>query len=143
MSAGQWIEFVTSGLTTTLFDDGPNSTLDYMDKGCYDLIHRKVTFIGHEHYGDQRWHEYDEASGRWSNLPDPPWDTGGSSSPSFIGHGYQHNTMDPATGDLFYRQFDSDVIHWLRRTTGSWTTAAPAPNTSVAGGLEWLPSMGS
>jgi hypothetical protein len=143
MSAGQWIQIVTSGLTTSLFVDGANSTLDYMDKGCYDPIHRKVTFIGHAHYGDQRWHEFDEASGRWSNLPDPPWDTGGSASPPFIGHGYQHNTVDPVTGDLFYRQFDSNTIRWLRRSTGTWTTTAAAPNTSVAGGLEWLPTIGN
>lgn len=143
MSAGQWVQIATSGLTTSLFTDGANSTLDYMDKGCYDPIHRKATFIGHAHYGDQRWHEFDEASSRWANLPDPPWDTGGSASPPFIGHGYQHNTVDPATGDLYYRQFDSSTIRWFRRSPGSWTTTAVAPNTSVAGGLEWLPSIGT
>jgi hypothetical protein len=143
MEAGQWIELTTTGLTPAMFRDGANNTLDYMDKGAYDPIGKQIRFIGQSHYGDQRWHSYDEPSNTWATLPDPPWDTGGAAYPNFIGHGYQHNTVDPATGDFFYRQFGATQPRAFQRSTGTWSQLPASQATSIAGGLEWLPSIGA
>lgn len=131
------------GLSRSLFQDGANNTLDYLDKGCYDPVFRQIRFLGQAHYGDQRWHQYDETVNTWSLLPDPPWDTGGMAYPNFLGHGYQHNTVDPATGDFFYRQYNNQSPRWYRRSTNSWHVLPASAAPSIAGGLEWLPSIGS
>jgi hypothetical protein len=143
MRAGQWAELSTLGLSKAMFVDGANNTLDYLDKGGYDPVHRQVRFIGQSHGGDQRWHQYDEMTNTWSNLADPPWDGGGSAYPGFLGHGYQHNTVDPATGDFFYRQYNKLQPWWFRRSTNSWTQLPPSKTNSIAGGLEWMPSIGT
>lgn len=96
MIAGQWAQITVNGLNTSLFIDGANNTLGYMDKGNYDPINKQVRFIGQAHGGDQRYHQYDEATNTFSNLTDPSWD-GVIGYPGYIGHGYQHNTIDPAT----------------------------------------------
>ena len=126
-----------------MFAAAPNNTLEYMDKGCYDPVHKQVRFIGHAHYGDQRYHQYDEATNTFSNLGDPPWDNGGGGQPSYIGHGYQHNAMDPTTGDHYYRRYGSNVVWHLTRATGAWRQIAAAPNTEITGSLEWLPTIGA
>ncbi len=133
----------TVGLSVDHFKDGANNTLDYLDKGCYDPKFRQIRFIGQSHYGDQRWHQFDETANAWSLLPDPPWDTGGSAYPNFIGHGYQHNTVDPSTGDFYYRQYNSKQPRWYQRSTNSWLQLPASKAPSIAGGLEWLPSIGS
>lgn len=143
MSAGQWLQLNITGLTTSLFEDSPNNTLEYMDKGCHDPVRKQVRFIGHAHYGDQRFHQYDEATNTFSNLADPPWDGGGTGQPNYIGHGYQHNAVDPATGDLYYRLYNAPEVFRLNRATGVWSEIARAPNTEITGGLEWLPSIGT
>lgn len=143
MSAGQWLELSTLGLSTALFIAGATNTLDYCDKGVYDPINRQVRLIGQAHLEDQRWHQYDEATNTWSNLADPPWDDGGSGQPSYIGHGYQHNAVDPATGDQYYRRYNSSDVRRLTRSSNTWGQTAAAPNTEIAGGLEWLPTIGS
>lgn len=143
MARGQWLQLNLTGLTTALFVDGANNTLDFMDKGCHDPVHKQVRFIGQSHIGDQRFHQFDEVTSTFSNLPDPPWDTGGSGYPGYLGHGYQHNAMDPATGDLYFRKYNSSQVHRLNRATGAWSTIAPAPNTEITGGLEWLPNIGT
>jgi hypothetical protein len=143
MKAGQWAPLTQpAGLSLELFRAGNGNTLGYVDKGCHDPVHRQVRFIGQAHYGDLRFHQYDEAEHSFVNLPDPPWDDGGSKRSSMGGHGYQHNALDPATGDLFFRHFNGNIIRWLHRATGEWT-AMTAPNTRNTGGLEWLPNIGS
>jgi hypothetical protein len=143
MSAGQWLQLSLTGLSTNLFVNGANNTLGYMDKGCHDPVRKQVRFIGHAHMGDQRFHQYDEVTNTFSNLADPPWDGGGLSYPGYLGHGYQHNAMDPATGDLYYRKYNSPEVYRLVRATGEWIRLANAPNTEITGGLEWLPNIGT
>ncbi len=145
MSAGQWATLTVSGLVTTLFTGAGFTTLGYLDKACYDPTRKQVRFIGQGHLQDQRYHQYDETTNTFSNLDDPSWDDGGSGKPSWIGHGYQHNAMDPATGDHYYRITGSSTIHRLTRSSGVWDTiAAPTvPGTPISGALEWLPEIGT
>ncbi len=141
MSAGQWLQLNITGLSTSLFVDGSNNTLDYMDKGCHDPVRKQVRFIGQAHGGDQRFHQYDETSNTFTNLADPPWD-GVVGYPGYLGHGYQHNAVDPATGDFYYHEYNSTIVHRLTRASGTWSRLT-SPNTEITGGLEWLPSIGS
>jgi hypothetical protein len=144
MSVGAWTQLTVSGLVSSMFVSGNgNNTLDYIDKGCYDPINRQARWIAHAHLGDQRYYQYDEATNAFSVLPDPSFDDGGSGQPSWIGHGYQHNAMDPATGDHYYARFNNTTIHRLTRATGVWTTLTRPAVGEITVGLEWLPEIGT
>jgi len=138
MSAGDWKQITTGGLSTALFDTGANNTLGYMDKGAYDPINKRIRFIGNGHLEQLRWHQYDETANTWSNLAPPSWYGGGA----VYEHGYQHNTVDPATGDFFYRNFNSSSIRRFVHASGTWVTISSS-NDNIAGGIEWLPSLGT
>jgi hypothetical protein len=138
MTAGQWKQITTSGLSTALFITGGNNTLDWMDKGSYDPINKQIRFVGSGHLEELRWHQYDEATNTWSNLPPPSWYGGGG----VWEHGYQHNTCDPATGDFYYKHFNGASIERYIRASGTWASVA-SNNDNIAGGIEWLSTIGT
>lgn len=143
LSAGDWAELTVSGLTTGMFDASSTNVLDYCTKGAFDPVARQVRFFGQGHYDDQRWVCFDEAANAFSILADPAWDDGGSGAPSFIGHGYHHNAIDPATGDDYYRMLNG-VVKRYARSGPTWSDlAGPESGSAVAGAIEWLPSIGS
>lgn len=139
MSAGEWKQITTTGLSTSLFITGANNTLDYMDKGAYDPIYKQIRFIGNGHLEELRWHQYDEGTNTWSNLSPPSWYPGGG----VFEHGYQHNTIDPATGDQYYRSFNDTQIRHYNRATGVWANLPDSGAMEIAGGIEWLPTIGT
>jgi hypothetical protein len=143
MQPGQWRQLNAagdaSGLTSALFEANPGTIMGYLDKGKWDAVTRRVHFIGQGHNGNQKFIQYDDATNRWSELARPSWDT----SPGTIGHGYQHNSIDPATGDLFYRKYNSTDFYRLNRATGQWVKL-PSPSISavgIAGGVEYFPEI--
>jgi hypothetical protein len=138
MSAGQWKQITTNGLSTSLFVTGANNTLDYMDKGAYDPIKKQIRFIGNGHLEELRWHQYDEVTNTWSNLV-PSWYGGGA----VWEHGYQHNACDPATGDFYYRSYNNTQIRRFNRATGAWSNLPDSGAMEIAGGIEWLPTIGA
>lgn len=146
MSAGDWAQLTSvTGFSSSLFPAGSSNTADYMDKGAYDPILKQVRWFGQGHEERQDWYCYDEATDTFSVLSDPPWDGGGSGDPGYLGHGYQHNTIDPATGDDYYRMTGSATVRRLDRVAGTWGTIAShqTSGNAIAGALEWLPSIGS
>jgi len=145
LSPGQWGRLHTAGgvagLSGDLFDAYPGTVLGYIDKGKWDSFLRRVFFIGQGHYSNLKFIQYDEASNRWSVLPKPPWD---GSPAELVGHGYQHNSINPANGDLYWRKFNSLKFYRLDRASGQWTQL-PEPVISqvgIAGGVEYFPEMG-
>lgn len=150
MSAGQWKELNVNGMSQSQFLAGSNWVTAYMDKGCHDPVNRQVRFFGQAHLGDQRWFQYDEESNAFSVLADPPWDDGDSAggSPSWqYGHGYQGNTVDPASGDQYFRRYSASFAYSLNRQANSWSQTASASGwdgiNGTAGGIEWLPTIGA
>lgn len=126
-----------------MFTAGATNVLDYLDKAGWDTLNKQIRFFGQGHYEDQRYIQYDEATDAWSVLADPPWDDGGSGQPSFLGHGYQHNAIDPATGDVYYARFNSETIHRWTRSTDTWSTLTRPALGDITGAIEWLPEIGT
>jgi hypothetical protein len=117
--------------------------LGYQDKGCWDPNTKQVRFFSHKHLSDNALYEYNEGSNRWRDVFKLPEDT-----PFTFPHGYQHNTIDPATGDLFYMMKGGDPIRRWDRATDDFATTTisnPSPNggSTLAGAIEWLPSIGA
>jgi hypothetical protein len=146
LSAGEWAELTgVTGFVSSLFPGGTSNTADYMDKGVYDPVNKQIRWIGQAHESRQDWYQYDEATNAFTVLADPPWDTGGSGFPGYLGHGYQHNTVDPATGDQFYRMTGGGTVRAFDRAVGTWSTlpSFQSSGNAIAGAIEWLPSIGT
>jgi hypothetical protein len=64
------------------------------------------------------------------------------SDTAYNGHAYCHNTVNPATGDEYYRLSGAGPIWKRDGTTGAWTTFA-GPNVgsfaATAAAIEWFP----
>jgi len=150
LSPGQWAVLNTngdsSGYSASLLSTGTDNIFNYANKGTWDPSARKVRFVGQGHYEQQKYVTYTEATNSWVLEPKPSWDC----SPSCIGHGYQHNTINPATGDFYYHQFNSHSFYKLSRSTGQWTQLPQRPNGySAYGGMvccegvEYHPDLGA
>jgi hypothetical protein len=133
------------GQSRRLSTDLANATVHFGDEGAdfiqwgssavYDPTRREVSFIGKRHsVYPFHWLIYHEDSNTWSNDR-AVWST----EPTF-GHGYDHNAIDPETGTLWHRPYNSRVVH---QWDGAWTEL-PEIEWSVAsvGGLSWFPGVG-
>jgi hypothetical protein len=83
--------------------------------------------------------EYDEASNAWSYCTNP------YNSP--IGHGYDHDVVDPATGDHYWRAYGatSAVKRYYRWNGSNWTEIAnnPCENADeITAGMAWDSNRG-
>lgn len=135
LQAGDWMEFNTQGYGGSLLDacDGEHSILEWSNKAVWNPVRREVLFVGQGHVSCAKHIRFQESSNAWST----------SSLPAGIetfGHGFEHNTVDPMNGDLYYRNYNSDQIERFDGSSGSWS---PLPrigsSTQVAGAIEYFP----
>jgi hypothetical protein len=123
------------------------SLVTYASKMMWDPLHRKLHFAGCSHTGGQTMANagglitWDDETNQWSKES-YSWSSSGP------GHSYYHTTVNPSTGDLFYREFESARI--LKRNYGStgqagWRSGLvanhPHAANQAAGGLEWFPEL--
>lgn len=110
----------------------------WASSGVWDPVRHEVRFVG-KRYSTFPNHflVYAENSDSWSNNRALP----GALTGNGFGHGYDHNTVDPATGTHYFREYNSRTIHvW----NGSWSTAPQLPQMSmdVAASISWVPGLG-
>ena len=117
---------------------------EYADKAPWDPINQRLLFVGQVHgqcYAG-KFVIYTDATSSWSQGSYPPGvcQSGTSSSPCFA-HAYDHNTVDPTTGDFYYRQ--SYSMKFFRYTNGAWTSLPTPPTQSsvCCGALEYFPDL--
>lgn len=134
IGAGQCRKLSTTLLGSTLIfgSEGANF-IQWGVSAYYDPVRDEVGFIG-KRDGTEAYHwlVYDEAGNSWSNSR-ALWSSG-----TTLGHGYDQNTIDPATGDVYFRDWDNTI----RKYSGSWTSFSGPTTTEVAGGLAWFPGVG-
>lgn len=118
--------------------DCADNILNFADKGLWNPHTREVHFIGKGHMRQARHIVYSEATNRWSEEPLPSW-AGGDYG---IGHGYEHGAIDPSTGNIYLRLFNSTSIYRWSRQTKQWTPLPAGPNTAVVAAIEYFPEMG-
>ena len=111
----------------------------YANKAIWNPIGKKFQFVGapHGNCSTQITVFYDEVSNTWS--------TGPIAVPGVsLQHSYDHNTVNPATGEHYYRQYNSTGIYKLTNGGSSWSTIASVPtaNFQCCGALEYFPDQG-
>lgn len=117
---------------------------EYAEKAPWDPVNRRMVFVGQAHgncYGGQ-FVIYTDASSTWSTGPWPSGicQSGTASNPCFS-HAYGHNTVDPATGILYFRQ--AYTMQFFKFSGGAWSSIAAPPTQSeqCCGALEFFPDM--
>lgn len=143
LSAGQSLKFGTIPAAILDIDALPSggfSPLQYMSSVVYDPINKQMRWIGRRSSTgfSYRFPIYDEVANTWSlHAPFP-----GADVPN--GHGYDHNTIDPATGIHYFRPYNDPVVVTWNPTTNVFGTLAAmgSPPPVIAGSLEWIPGTG-
>ena len=107
-----------------------NSITQYANKAVWNPVARRFQFVGSPHDGvgctgtNVRGVYYDEASNTWGILPTP---LSSSNQPQ---HSYDQNTINPSTGEHFYKQYNSKAFQKLNSGFSSWTNLAANPMTN-------------
>lgn len=117
---------------------------EYAEKAPWDPVNKRMLFVGQVHgmcYGG-RFVIYTDSNSSWSTGPWPSGvcQSGTANSPCFS-HAYGHNTVDPATGTLYFRQ--AFTTKFFKYSNGAWTSipTPPAQSSQCCGALEYFPDM--
>ncbi|MEO8004034.1 MAG: hypothetical protein ABI771_03960 [Betaproteobacteria bacterium] len=137
MHSGQWASFTSNDFNHALVDaGGGHSILEFASRGHWDPLHKKIQFWGMGHLSGQALITYDDATNTWTRDNAP-------ATSSNWGHGYQHMALDPATGDLYLRLYNSGIVR-KKPYDQPWQNVAAfdnSVNNQVAGALEWVPQL--
>jgi len=145
MQAGEWRQIGqggdASGWGSTLLKTGSDNLLNYADKGLWNPNTRELQFLGKGCCGEVfKFLTYTESTNRWTQEAKPYWDC--SPATNCYGHGYEHSTLDPATGNVFWRPYNSSVIYKWTRSTKTWSALPSGPNPTIAVAIEYFPDLG-
>ena len=139
MAPGTWAQLETNGLTPALLQvSRPTmiyNVLEYQNSGVWDPTSRQVLFVGGPHDGLGKFITYDEATNTWRQEPDP------KPEEMLSTHGYDHNTINPKTGDFYFRPYDSPDIWRYHIPTKTWSRQTRIPNVeyNCCGAIEYFP----
>lgn len=139
MAPGTWAELKTSGLTPALLQVPTHvmvyNILEYQNSGVWDPTSHQVLFVGGPHENQGRFITYDEATNAWRQEPDP--------TPSYLlyNHTYDHNTINPATGELYFRPFNRPEIWAYKIAQKAWRklTTIPQGDFNCCGSIQYFP----
>lgn len=117
-------------------EDGSNF-LQWASSGVWDPVRQEIRFVGkkHDSGGDpHRFLSYKASSDTWGIDRPPPVPVG------TWGHGYDHNTIDPVTGEHYFRVYNSTTV---MRWDGDWSPLPQMPQkSSIAATVSWFPGLG-
>jgi hypothetical protein len=152
MRPGEWRELNRTGdgsgfnydlLVSCTGSDCADHILNYADKALWNPHTREIHFLGQGHGGRLMKHiSYGEASNRWVLESKPYWDCSPSPTCYSIVHGYEHSAIDPVTGNIYARKFNSTQVFKWTRATKTWSELPSGPNPAVAVALEYFPELG-
>jgi hypothetical protein len=140
LQVGQWAELTGGGFSGEYLETAPGaSILHYADKGVWDPVRRKFYFMGAPHAKPDKFIIYTESTATWSTGPSPCQFA--SSSGCYVTHGYEHLTINPATGELYYRTYNSTQLYKYSPNSNTWSELPPVPTgvKQCCGGVEWFP----
>ena len=150
MQPGTWAVLNTagdaSGFSQALLDSGNgHHILEYADKATWDPTSKQVLYIGQGHYEIQKFITYNEATNTWTVQPKPFWDCSASGG-GCIGHGFQHNAINPNGREFYYRQYGSTKFFKYNIDSKSWNAISNSSldnlvqYVQVSGGVEYFPA---
>ena len=149
LSAGSIVELAVSGYDDALIDAGAgHHILQYSDKGVWDPNTCQALFVGGGHLSTVKYIAYSASQNQFFHAANPSWwcDTFAASNPySCSTHAYGHNALDPATGRMFFRKFNSATVYAHQVDAAidqDWTQLPKLPSNAagcIATGIEYFP----
>ena len=150
MQPGQWAVLETNGFNKGALLVPPGCTVSdsmtqYSDSAAWDPVYKRFLFMGGTHgvcYGKQ-FLIYNDSDNSWSTGPIPP-----DPASHMMGHPYDHNTVDPQTGDFYFRQYNSTFIEVYPADGSGWKKLPEVPESVVrlfgtcCNAVEYFPEMG-
>ena len=136
-SAGFNSKFIESCISATSCND---TILTYADKGMWNPQTREMVFIGKGHTAEMKHITYSEANNVWAREAKADWC--GDGCLWGLGHGYEHTSLNPATGDVYARRMSSGDVYKWSRSTKTWSQLPLGPIMEVAISIEYFPEMG-
>ncbi len=150
MDPGTWAELPTLGMDQGhVFETAVvgKAVTQWAHKAAWDPNTEQFLYLGAPHYNPWKFVIYNAQTNSWrgGQVPaacmtkDPQ-----SDSTACIGHGFDHNTIDPLTGNFYHRQYGSGTIYKYSVAGDSWSTLPPPPRNGyqVAGMVQYFPEMG-
>ena len=124
-------------IPSTLLTAEGNSIIMWGSSAVWDPVHHQMRYIGKRDSNSFPFHGiyYDEGTNSWGEFTLHPE----LAAPTY-GHGYDLNTVDPATGDHYMRSYGENKVY--RRSGATWSVI-PFPQGMInLGGLSWVPRLG-
>src|SRR5262245_39461397 len=141
MAPGTWAELTTDNIVPTLRAGGASGAIfGYSEDGAWDPISRQWLYCGGDHGEAPRFVAYSADTNAWRIMPHPAW-----MSTTGTMHGYDHNAINPATGDFYHYPAGARVLQKYSVASGTWTTTPAMPFWDyIAGymGVEYFPELG-
>jgi len=109
----------------------------FANKAVWNTILNQFMFVGSPHGSCNTWRLviYDDATNTWSIGPSP-------SAGNQPQHSYDHNTINPANGTMYWRDFNSLSFRTLPNGAGSWSSIASfSSSNQCCGALEYFPDQ--
>lgn len=140
MEPGTWSSLTTSNINGTLGASGASGNIvGYADDMVWDRGSRQAYFIGGDHNDLAQFVRYTESTNTWQRLSRPAWFPGSTM------HGYNHNAINEAAGEIYHRPFARNLVHRYNISSDTWTTLTPpfaSENPPCCDAIEYFPEMG-
>ena len=143
LAVGSWTSITPGGKGTVDF----SLVTVFGASASYDVIRRQINFVGSYHAEGYDHILYDDTTNAYLDgtaFPGVPYST------IFVGHGFDGNTSDPRTGDVFYLcrtgSCGGSYLYKKAYNATTWTALAvnplsPNETNSDASGLTYFPEM--
>jgi hypothetical protein len=105
-----------------------NPNTQFANAAVWNVITKRFQFSGSPHTACTGTNEkaifYADSSDSWGTLPVPP------ASANDPRHSYDHNTINPITGEHYYTHYSNRGLYRLNAAGTTWTTLTPSPQLS-------------
>ena len=130
MAPGTWAQLTVSNQNAVLADTGASGTpLHYCNSMPWNPVSKCIEIVAGDHHGatpSMRHLRYLDATNGFSEPQASPVVPG-------IGHGYDHNTVNPTTGDLYHRLYNSQSV--ARKALGA-SSFSNIPDWNAGGWIQ-------
>lgn len=142
MQPGTWATLQTNGFNNGALLEPKTfgkSILQYAEKAVWDPTTRKFMFMGAPHYEPHKFVIYSDADNTWRTGPLA--NSCQSTNDGCVSHSYDHNTINPATGEMYFRLVGRKEVYRYPPNGSAWTQLpnVPMPSLQCCGALEWFP----
>jgi hypothetical protein len=133
LQEGEWRVIETQNAFDLFTDQDGDCICNYSDNMVWDPNSKQLLFCGSGHQRPGKFVIYSEATNAWRTESKPISD---------LRHAYDHNAIDQASGEMYYRQGMNPDVYKYDIQADNWTSIPDMPTSHpCCGALEFFPEM--